>query len=212
MLDYLKFLDGYINVPAAPVVTVIVIFIGMQIIGELIEFKGKIAPEWMKLRKKRARKRKEEEELKRLLREATVALKEYKTTLSDFLSKYNDDNIAKRNVWMKCVDKGIAANATDIHAFKDRLDEIYDISIKDHIETLRSIILNFASKVADPNYTPTHEEFRRAIAAHGDYEAFLQKHKLKNGQTDIAYRVISEAYAECLRDHRFLEDIRGYEM
>ena len=82
--------------------------------------------------------------------------------------------------------------------------------MKDHIESLRSVILGFANRVNDKNSVPTHEEFRRAFSAHEDYEAFLKEHGLTNGQVDVAYRVISEDYADRLRNHEFLEDIRGY--
>ena len=124
---------------------------------------------------------------------------------------YDDDNIAKRNEWMQAVNEGISENKAEIQSFKEKLDEIYDVSLKDHVEALRSVIINFANRISDNNCVATHEEFRRAINAHQDYEDFLDKHNLKNGQVDIAYSVISEAYAERLRNHEFLEDIRGYQ-
>ena len=33
---------------------------------------------------------------------------------------------------------------------------------------------------------------------------------MTNGEVDIAYGVIQDAYKERLRDHTFLEDVRGY--
>ena len=82
--------------------------------------------------------------------------------------------------------------------------------MKDHVEALRSIIIGFANRVADKHAALSHEEFRRAFTAHEDYEAFLKKHNLTNGQVDVAFRVISEDYADRLRNHEFLEDVRGY--
>lgn len=210
MLEYIEFLNDYINVPAKLIAGVVILLLCLQGIGELLEFCGKAAPGIMKLRKKL--KENKEKELKRdaLLVAATEALDKTNKKLDEFTALYSDDNIEKRNVWMKSVNAGISTNKEDIHALTEKLEKIYDISMKDHVEALRSIILNFASRVSDDNSVLTHEEFRRAFTAYEDYEAFLKEHNLTNGQVDIAYRVITEDYAKRLRNHEFLEDIRGY--
>jgi len=210
MLEYIEFLNNYINIPAKLIAGVIVLLLCMQVIGELLELCGKAAPGVMKLRKRMADKKHEQEELRTLLKEATTALKEDKALFDKIGEHYHEDNIAKRDGWMQSVNEGISANKADIRAFNEKLEEIYKISMKDHIESMRSIILNFANRVSDKNADITHEEFRRAFTAHEDYEAFLKDHGLTNGQVDVAYRVISEGYAERLRNHEFLEDIRGY--
>ena len=33
---------------------------------------------------------------------------------------------------------------------------------------------------------------------------------MTNGEVDIAYRIISESYETHMRNHTFIEDIRGY--
>lgn len=210
MLEYIEFLNDYINVPAKLIVCVVVLLLCLQLVGELLEFCGKVAPGFMKLRKQLKEKREKERKRDELLVEATEALKKTNQKLDEFTALYDDDNIKKRNVWMHSVDAGISENRHDIGSLAEKLEKIYDISMKDHIESLRSVILGFANRVNDKTSVLTHEEFRRAFAAHEDYEAFLKEHDLTNGQVDVAYRVISEDYADRLRNHEFLEDIRGY--
>lgn len=210
MLEYIKFLNDYINVPAKLIAGVAVLLLCLQLVGELLEFFGKVAPGFMKLRKRAKEKREQERKRDELLAAATEALEKNNKKLDEFTALYDDDNMKKRNGWMHAVDAGISENKHDISSLAEKLEKIYDISMKDHVEALRSVILGFANRVSDKNSVPTHEEFRRAFTAHEDYEAFLKEHGLTNGQVDVAYRVISEDYAERLRNHEFLEDIRGY--
>jgi len=210
VLDYIEFLNDYINVPAKLIAGVVVLLVAMQVVGELLEFCGKVVPGFMKLRKRFKEKREKERRRDELLVEATEALKKTNQKLDEFTALYDDDNIKKRDGWMHSVDVGISENKHDISSLAEKLEKIYDISMKDHIEALRSVILGFANRVSDKNSVLTHEEFRRAFAAHEDYEAFLKEHDLTNGQVNVAYRVISEDYADRLRNHEFLEDIRGY--
>ena len=210
MLDYIKFLNDYINVPAKLIAGVIILLLCLQLVGELLEFFGKVAPGFMKLRKNAKAKIEKEIQRDALLAAAAEALEKNNKKLDEFTALYNNDNMAKRKNWMESVDNGISTNKDDIHALAEKLEKIYDISMKDHVEALRSVIIGFANRVSDKNGALTHEEFRRAFAAHEDYETFLKEHGLTNGQVDVAYRVISEDYADRLRNHEFLEDIRGY--
>lgn len=210
MLEYIEFLNDYINVPAKLIAGVVVLLLCLQLVGELLEFFGKVAPGFMKLRKRAKEKREKERKRDELLAAAAEALEKNNKKLDEFTALYNDDNIEKRNGWMNSVNNRISENRDDIHTLAEKLEKIYDISMKDHVEALRSVILGFANRVSDKNSVPTHEEFRRAFAAHEDYEKFLKDNGLTNGQVDVAYRVISEDYADRLRNHEFLEDIRGY--
>lgn len=210
MLEYVKFLNEYINVPAKLIVGIVVILLAMQLIGELLELFGKAAPGIMKLRKKFAAKREREFELLRAIQEAKEVVEEAKNLLDKVDKHYDEDNISKRDKWMHSVDEDISLNKADISFLKEKLEEVYDISIKDHIEALRSVIIGFANRISDHKSQLSHEEFRRVFAAHADYEDFLEKHELENGQVDIAFRVITDDYAERLRNREFLEDIMGY--
>ena len=55
MLDYI----GYLNIPEKALLVLVSIFFVMQIIGELLEFKGKVVPEFFKIRKYFKRRKKE---------------------------------------------------------------------------------------------------------------------------------------------------------
>ena len=55
MLGYFE----YLNMPTKIGIVIITLFVIMQIIGELLEFKGKVVPEFVKIRKYFTRKRHE---------------------------------------------------------------------------------------------------------------------------------------------------------
>jgi hypothetical protein len=62
MLAYLE----YLNAPAKLVIILAAVFLGIQIVGEILEFKGKVVPEFVKIRKYFARKKTERETLQDL--------------------------------------------------------------------------------------------------------------------------------------------------
>ena len=62
MLNYIE----YLNVPAKIGIVLAGIFFGLQIVGEILEFKGKAVPEFVKIRKYFARKKKEREALRKM--------------------------------------------------------------------------------------------------------------------------------------------------
>lgn len=55
MISYVE----YLNIPAKIAITLIVLFFCMQIVGEILEFKGKVVPEFIKIRKVFARRKHE---------------------------------------------------------------------------------------------------------------------------------------------------------
>ena len=42
------------------------------------------------------------------------------------------------------------------------------------------------------------------------YEKFLSDHELTNGEVDIAHQIIQESYEQHMKNHTFIEDVRGY--
>jgi hypothetical protein len=56
----------------------------------------------------------------------------------------------------------------------------------------------------------TREQFNRIFKQHEEYEDIIKANGIKNGEVDIAYRIISESYETHMRNHSFIEDIRGY--
>lgn len=182
------------------------VWIVLNIIGEICEKKNKIVPEFMKIRKYFQRKKKEKQEKEQLL-------KDVKILLADVNSHYNADNIEKRNEWMSWVNSRAEVYDASIEELKELKQSIADgnaLTLDLYINVNRNRIIDFASKVANENVVISREEFNRIFKVYREYEEVLEKHHMTNGEVDIAYRVIVEAYEERLRDHTFLEDVRGY--
>ena len=100
---------------------------------------GKIAPGFMRIRKHFQEKKAKEKEYADKLSEATAALKKNSDLFIQFLSKYNDDNIEKRNCWMHDVDD----DRREYHEYRDE-------SRKDR-ESLHSEIAILAEKLDKNN-------------------------------------------------------------
>lgn len=178
----------------------------LNIIGELVEKTGKIVPEFMKVRKFLTRKKEEKKRQKQLLINV-------ETLLNDVNQHYSEDNIAKRNEWMEWVNSRARMYDQSIAEFTEMKQSIADnnkLTLDLYININRNRIIDFASKVANENVLISKEEFNRIFKIYQDYEAVLEQHHMTNGEVDIAYRVIQESYKERLRDHTFLEDVRGY--
>lgn len=62
----------------------------------------------------------------------------------------------------------------------------------------------------DENFAVTREQFNRVFKLYDEYEDLLKQNNLKNGETDIAYRIIKHSYETHMRNHTFIEDVRGY--
>lgn len=206
MISYLEYLD----VPVKIGLIIIGCLLVMNFIGEILEFKGKIVPEWMKFRKFFSRRKTEKAE-------TAQTLKEVKQFLGEVNAHYSADNITKRNSWMTWVneravvyDKSIieiSKNLTDVtQALKDNTKLTEEM----FIQSSRDRIIDFATKVADENAPVSREEFNRIFKVYSKYEKFLEEHDMTNGEIDIAYRIINESYEKHMRNHSFIEDVRGY--
>lgn len=206
MLGYLEYLD----VPVKVGLVIIGCFVVMQIIGELLEFKGKVVPEFLKIRKYFARKKTEKNE-------TMQTLKEVKKLLGDVNAHYSEDNITKRNSWMQWVNDRATVYDDSIVEISKNLSDVTQ-ALRDNtklteemfIQSSRDRIIDFATKVADEKVPVSREEFNRIFKVYDKYERFLEDHKMTNGEIDIAYRIIKESYEIHMRNHSFIEDIRGY--
>lgn len=178
----------------------------LNVVGEICEKKNKIVPEFMKIRKYIQRKRQEKKDKEQLL-------KDVKILLTDVNAHYSADNIAKRNEWMDWVNDRASLYDASVEELKDLKQAIADgnaLTLDLYINVNRNRIIDFASKVANENVIMSKEEFNRIFKVYKEYEDVLEKHHMTNGEVDIAYRVIVEAYEERLRDRTFLENVRGY--
>lgn len=202
MLNYIE----YLNIPAKLAIVLVGLFFALQVIGEILEVKGKVVPEFIKIRKYFARKKLERE----VIQQMPDTLKRIQSSLDDFQSHYSSDNIAMRDDWIKNVNHQLAANDSSIKEIVQKLDKNNEDTLSLLIDNKRNSIINFASHVIDENSPVTREQFNRIFKLYEEYEAIIEKNKLTNGEIDIAIRIIKESYENHMRNHTFVEDIRGY--
>lgn len=205
MGDVLKAIE-YLGIPTTIAIVLVGLFLIMQIIGELIECMGKIAPEIFKIRKFFKRKKEEKEDI-------SNTLKEVKKLLNDVNIHYSEDNISKRNSWMTWVNnRAIVYDKAleELFLLKDKLNENNEITLDLYINVNRNRILDFARLVADNNILVSREEFNRIYKVNQEYHAILTKYNKVNGEVDTAMKLINEAYDYRMKNHSFIEDIRGY--
>lgn len=202
MIAYLE----YLNMPTKVGIVIIFAFLVMQIIGELLELTGKVVPEFVKIRKYFTRKKKEKEEM-------NITLQQVQSLLSDVNNHYSVDNIAKRDAWMQWVnDRAIIydASVAELTALKNSLASTNELVLDLYINSNRNRIIDFASKIVNEDVPVSREEFNRIFKTHREYEDVLEKHNKTNGEVDIAIRIIEESYENHMKNHTFIEDVRGY--
>ena len=140
--------------------------------------------------------------------------------MNDVNNHYSSDNIEKRDSWMKWVndravvyDKSIvevgeiSKNLTNV---TEALKDCTKMTEEMFIQSSRDRIIDFATKVSNKGSMVSREEFNRIFKVYAKYEAFLEEHGLTNGEVDIAHRIIQESYEQHMKNHTFIEDIRGY--
>lgn len=206
MLGYLEYLD----VPTKIGLAIVGALVVAQVVGEFLEFKGKVVPEILKIRKFFKRLKAEKDEKAQTIREV-------KQLLSEVQACYSEDNINKRNSWMNWVNERAKIYDESIVEINKNLGDVTQ-ALKDNnrlteemfVQNSRDRIIDFATKVADETVPVSREEFNRIIKVHEKYENFLDEHGMTNGEVDIAYRIINESYENHMRKHSFIEDVRGY--
>lgn len=206
MLNYIE----YLGIPLKVALVMAAIFFGMQIIGEFLEFKGKVVPEIFKVRKMLRRKKEEKAA-------NTQMMKDMKEFLSEVKFHYSEDNIAKRDAWMKWVNDRAEAYDRSIDELTDKMEKVTD-ALRDNtklteemfVQQSRDRIIDFATKVSDESILVSKEEFNRIIKVYEKYEKFLEEHEMTNGEIDINYQIIEDAYTDRMHRHAFIEDLRGY--
>ena len=205
MISYIE----YLGIPAQIALIVIGILFIIQVIGELLEFKGKVVPEFMKIRKYFKRKKQERETLRNL----PETLAEVKTLLNEVNQHYSQDNIAKRNKWMEWVNVRAEiydASVSELTELKDALASNNELTLDLYINVNRNRIIDFARLVADDSVLTSREEFNRIYKINKEYHETLTKYGKENGEVEVAMRLIDEAYDYRMKNHAFIEDIRGY--
>lgn len=201
MISYLE----YLNAPAKVGCAIIACFIIMQVIGEFLEFKGKVVPEFLKIRKFFLRRKAEKEEMRSML-------KRVEKQLDDVSSHYSADNITRRDNWMKQVNQ----YGDSIIAINKALTEVTE-ELKDNtrlteemfVQSSRDRIIDFATRLVAGSVVVSREEFNRIFKVYDKYESYITERGLTNGEVDVSIRLIRESYEEHMKSHTFIEDMRG---
>ncbi len=176
----------------------------LNIIGEICEKQNKIVPVFMRIVSHMKQRKKEKQKQKELLVDV-------KTLLDDVNKHYSDDNITKRDEWMKDVNNCIDAyhhTALEVAEMKKSLDSNTDLTNRLYLSSMRNKILDFARIAVDENTPLLRESFTRIFRDYEEYEDFLKQHHMKNGEVESSYRIICEEYEKRLRTHNFVEDHR----
>ena len=223
MVNWLKYLQDQFEPTGAMVALLIIVFGGMQAIGEFMEFMGKTAPEILKIRKRFARKKKEQEDMKKLaelvpqFQEMSTTLSDVQTLLANVDAHYSADNIAMRDKWIEEVNNRLSSAEEAQRASDERMQKVTEMLARNNEDTLallidskRNTIIEFAALVIDESKPVTREQFHRVFKLHKEYEEIIERNGLTNGEVDIAIRIIRESYEKHLRNCSFVEDIRGY--
>lgn len=213
----------YLGLPTTIAVSIVGVFFIVQVIGELLEFKGKVVPEFIKIRKYFDRKKKERFALTKMTilldkyEEMSTTISDVKRLLTDVDKHYSKDNIEMRDGWMKEVNEHILDSERRRKEQDSLMRELSDKMDKNNADTLsllidnkRNTIIDFASRVIDENYPVTKEQFNRVFKIYKEYEEIIEEHELTNGEVDIAIRIIRESYEQHMKNHTFIEDVRGY--
>lgn len=204
-MDKIKIME-YLHIPLWIIIAIAGLLLILNIIGSILDFKGKVWPEIVNFRGRCRRKKEEKEQQKKLLERLAEKLE-------SFEQHYNPDNIAKRNEWMEWVN-----NRAEVYdgalekllLLQDKLNENNEMTLDLYINVNRNRILDFARIVADDNAFVSREEFTRIYNINKEYHATLDKYGRENGEVDTAMKLINEAYDHRMRNRCFIEDIRGY--
>lgn len=214
MHNFIEFFSD--NVPLS-VVSVLMLGFGiMQGIGEILEFKGKIVPEFMKIRKMIARKRREKEALSQMtdllpsLQMVPETLKKTSDLLQSVDIHYSSDNISLRNKWMAGVDSSIGEIHRWMQEMSAKMDKNNEDTLEIRIENMRDTIIDFASYTGKEENAVTREQFNRVFKLYDKYEDILKANKRTNGEVDIAIRIIQDSYKKHLTERTFVEDTWEY--
>lgn len=202
MLDYIE----YLNIPVKVAIVLIGAFLIMQLVGEILEFKGKVVPEFVKVHKIFTRRKKEREMMQRMEK----TLDQVQTTMDELNQHYSTDNIQMRDEWIKRVNSKLDQYDASMAELDRKLDKNNSDTLSILVDNKRNAIISFASMVIDETKPVTKEQFNRIFKLYEEYEAIISANGMTNGEVDIAIRIIREAYENHLRNHSFIEDIRGY--
>ena len=195
MGDIIKSIE-FLGIPATIAIVLVGLFLILQIIGELCELKGKIVPEFLKVRKYFKRKKKEKEETKQMIQDCKQALLE-------FNSHYNPESIAQRNNWMHGVDDSVRNNDEFIHKLDSKMDKLLETNerLTTQLEQVKSNVLENEADRLRSELFDCGNRCRRRIRLHPEemehIRAVYQKYSEvlhQNGTGQAEFRFITDYY------------------
>lgn len=203
MMDYME----YLNVPATIIAGVVLLLLISNVVGEILELKGKVVPEFMKLRTHFMQKRDDQKRMRRMY-DVVDGLEQ---SVNEINSHYSPESLARRDKWMKSVNDRLDAYDNQIKKIDSKLDTDNDNIVALLIDQKRNAIIDFAANVSCGQYAPvTRERFNRMFKLYHEYEDLIRQNGLTNGEVDIAYKIIVESYQEHMKNQTFIEDVRGW--
>ena len=204
-MDEIKIME-YLQIPLWIIVSVVGLLLILNIVGSILDFKGKVWPEIVNFRGRQRRKKEEKSKQEKLLEDVQKSLNEMK-------AHYSPEKIAERDTWMNWVNARADvydASVKELAKFKDTLEVTKELTLDLYININRNRIIDFAGKVINEDVPVSREEFNRVFKIYGEYEDILEKYGKTNGEVEVSIRIIREAYETHMRNHTFIEDSRGY--
>lgn len=206
MISYLEFLG--IGGTAATII--VAAFFLVQIVGLILDIKGKAVPMVLNLFGLIRRNKIKQEQMEKTLEKVTKLLE-------DVNLHYSADNIAKRDGWMEWVNTRAEVYDDSILKINDKLDAATKALVENtrvteemFVQTSRDRIIDFANRVGDEKAVVSREEFTRIFKVYDRYEAFLAERDMENGEVEINYKIIKDAYELRAKHHTFIENIRNF--
>lgn len=196
----------YLGIPMIVIACALALLFVLNVIGSILDIKGKVWPEIVNFRGWRRRKKEEKESQKKLLERLAAKLE-------SFEGHYSPEKIAQRNEWMDWVNKRAEvydASVIELTKFKDTLEVTKELTLDLYINVNRNRIIDFANQVVNEDTPVSREAFNRIFKVYNEYESILEKYGKTNGEVEVSIRIIRESYEAHMRNHTFIEDSRGY--
>lgn len=145
---------------------------------------------WIKTLVHRRKLKKEKQE------KIDATLASVESLLKEFNEYYSEDNIKKRNKWMKWVNDQADEYNKTLENIDKRLTKLDMITEETRLDQQRNAILDFAARVNNPQYDYSREHFKKVFKTIAAYEKYIEDNNLTNGEVDAAIEKIEKAYEE----------------
>lgn len=207
MQDFLELLGGW-GVPVGIVGAIAAFIAILNFVYFILDKGGKTTKGFLNIVKMVKEKKAKKAAREKLINDTIAYMEQMREHTSP-------ESIARRDNWMHWVndraekyDESIALLSENMNEIKEALRANTKVTDKLFVQDCRTIIISFADKVSNHERLVSHEEFNRVFKVYEDYEAFLADHEMTNGEVDVAYDVIKDAYQYRLTHQCFFEDTR----